>query len=120
MTVSKETALLLKEKGYDVPCEAYFNSEKNSPIRYEDKQNYNRYSNACSVPPLHEVADWLRDVHKIHVAALPVNLWQQWRMFLYIDTMPPQKQRIPDTPHDFPTYLQTLEAGINHALKNYV
>jgi hypothetical protein len=124
MIVSKETALLLKEKGYDVPCKAYWTEPiMTAPFieEREEAEDYNNlYSWTCSAPTLHEVADWLRGVKRIHIAALPTNLWQQWRMFLYIDTMPPQKQRIPDKIHDFPTHNTALEAGIIHALKNYL
>jgi len=103
--VTKQTAVLLKEKGINVPTDyVYAYSEGDMTI---------------SAPTLYEAADWLRS-KGVHVYVVPVNLWQQWRMFINLDTYPPQKTRIPDKPMDFETHDLALESGIIHALKNYV
>jgi hypothetical protein len=115
--VTKETAVLLKEKGFDLPSRQYFddrkevqNTQQNNPI------NWNQHEGLYSAPTHQEATEWLR-AKEVHVYVVPVNLWQQWRMFIYLNSYPPQKSRIPDKPMDFTTHDEALEAGIIHALK---
>lgn len=117
--VQKETAQLLKEKGFDVETiHHYYEDETISEDGGLD--NYNRYKHHwISAPTLHEAADWLR-TKGVHVSVVPVNLWQQWRMFIYLNTYPPQKTRLPEKPMDYKTHDLAIESGIVHALKHYV
>ena len=71
MRVSKETAILLKEAGYDVPCNLVPNScivDDNGNILY--------------LPTLHEAADWLRS-QGVHVVAIPAS--PEMNSILWID-----------------------------------
>lgn len=117
--VQKDTAILLKEKGYNAPSRyEYIGSSNILSFDYGDRA-YHEDEDCYSAPTLYEATEWLR-AKGVHVCVVPVNLWQQWRMFIYIDSYPPQKTRIPNKPMDYPTHDEALEAGIVHALKNYV
>jgi hypothetical protein len=120
--VQKDTAVLLKEKGFDLPCEVYYTTDcygKEFGKHIDYNKLPTRSGVLCSCPDIYTACIWLR-AKGVHVSVVPVNLWQQWRMFIYIDTMPPQKTRIPNKPMDFTTHDLALEAGIVHALKSYV
>lgn len=115
--VQKETALLLKEKRFDVPCEGCYGVNSDELHVYPHAVYPNKRN--IPAPTLYEATEWLR-AKGLHVSVAPVNLWQQWRMFIYLNSYPPQKTRIPDKPMDYQTHDLALEAGIVHALKNYV
>ena len=120
--VTKQTAQLLKEKGFDLPCLAWYivgDEIMRSTTDFEEDTN-SRFPNAFTAPELYKVPIWLRETKGVHVSVVPVNLWQQWRMFIYLDAYPPQKTRLPEKPMDFDTHDQALESGIIHALKHYV
>lgn len=117
--VQKETAQLLKEKGFDVEVRKYYGQHNNGELTIGVFYDYNLHEYMVSAPDIYTACIWLR-TKGVHVSVVPVNLWQQWRMFIYIDAYPPQKTRIPDKPMDFATHDLALEAGIIHALKHYV
>jgi hypothetical protein len=122
--VQKETAVLLKEKGFDLPCEWVYAYKTKALKSYELTKgvltNHNwKGDMLISAPDIYTACIWLR-AKGVHVSVVPVNLWQQWRMFIYLNSYPPQKTRIPEKPMDFQTHDLALEAGIVHALKNYV
>lgn len=65
--VSFETAKLLKEAGFDVPCLCCYTSdgekeETHIPINHNFGSDYSRPTQALA-------ARWLREVHKLHVFA---------------------------------------------------
>jgi hypothetical protein len=120
--VQKETAVLLKEKGFDVETvHHYYEDEVTQTLH--SSPNFSEFNWNCidriSAPNIYTACIWLR-AKGVHVYVVPVNLWQQWKMFIYLNSYPPQKTRIPDKPMDYQTHDLALEAGIVHALKNYV
>ena len=118
--VQKETAVLLKEKGYKVLTMAEYIENYDKPYIYDGIGiNQSIKSSEYFDTELACICIWLR-AKGVHVSVVPVNLWQQWRMFIYVNSYPPQKSRIPEKPMDFPTHDLAIEAGIVHALKNYV
>lgn len=118
--VKKHTAQLLKEKGFDLPSRQYFisneedvrNTHDNFPI------NWNKYDDMFSAPALHEAADWLRETKGVHVGVLQDN-YDRW--FYMIESVPRTKNPncIVSTER-YKTHDTGIEAGIVHALKNYV
>jgi len=76
--VSFETAKLLKEKGFDEPCEAWYaeytsvwgvdssGDRKYIVIQFDDKNRFDEdYKFLCYAPTLQMAMRWLRDVHHI-------------------------------------------------------
>lgn len=115
--VQKETAVLLKEKGFDVEVRnRYYDTETISIDGGLD--NYNRYKTLwLSAPTLHEATDWLR-AKGVHVDVSPSVERNKWVSFVYVledgRTVMVEKAAIAST-HDL-----ALEAGIVHALKHYI
>ena len=82
MRVDKQLSIKLKEKGFDVPCDAYFNPQNpNDCADYPfDADNFNRDTWAegyYSAPDLHTVTDWLRD-KGLHVYCKPNTNQDLW------------------------------------------
>lgn len=87
--VTIEQAVRLKALGYDVKTDGHFNTEKNSPLRIDSAYDYNRYTNACSVPDVDDVCRWLRDVHGMHVNIMPNRIFSAWWVRVYFDDKSP-------------------------------
>ena len=116
--VQKETAQLLKEKGFDLPCRQFYDgnvgmgSQENNPV------NWNKYDDVYSSPTLHEATDWLRETKGVHVQVgtyhynVGVYYWES--TVVEIEDGKYHQVGMFDT-HDL-----ALEAGIVHALKHYV
>lgn len=68
--VSFDTAKLLKEAGFDVPCNSYYELEDGEVVRKDSigSSDYNAYEDTvCSRPTQALAARWLRDVHDTFV-----------------------------------------------------
>lgn len=112
MRVSKETAILLKDAGYDVPCAARYDLEGELQ-EYEALLNHNEYvSHGHSAPTLHEAADWLRS-KGVHVYTEPV--WDGSKGWIGVVVLLATFRRI-DT-EKFDTHEAAYESGIVHGLK---
>ena len=115
--ITYETAVLLKSKGFTVPCYEFYlvSTEK----LYEDgdifeKTNHNEFPDVVSAPKQSVVQKWLREVHKIDVVVLP---WKDhaadpgdkhsYRPMIYnVKTF-----------GEYSTYEKALEIGILESLK---
>lgn len=118
--VQKETAILLKEKGFNIPCLAWYIVEDEimrSTTDYEHDSN-GSIPNAFTAPELYKVPIWLRETKGVHVGINPSIERNKWVSFVYViedgRTVMIEKAAIAST-HD-----KALEAGIVHALKHYV
>ena len=98
MRVSKETAVLLKDAGYDVPC----NLVPNSCI-VDDS------GNILYLPTIHEAAGWLRG-KGVHVGVD----WDGVHWFWYIKVLDNSDSIVGG---EFDTHDIAYEAGIVHGLK---
>lgn len=99
--VTKQTAVLLKEKGINVPTDyVYAYSEGDMTI---------------SAPTLYEAADWLRETKGVHVYV--TSTYGEWDFSIENAV---NGESIHDTYYTFQTHDLALEAGIIHALKHYV
>ena len=68
--VSFDTAKLLKEAGFDVPCMSYYELEDGEVVRKGSigSSDYNAYEDTvCSRPTQALAARWLREVHDTFV-----------------------------------------------------
>lgn len=71
--VSFEVASLLKEKGFDEPCRAYWDDQPKLDVHtlffsVEPIKNSERVGNDISCPTPQMVMEWLREVHNLHIA----------------------------------------------------
>ena len=108
--VSFDTARLLKEAGFDVPCRTQYTEG----CRVWDSlfpDNFNAYEFGYSLPTQALAARWLRDAHKIHVFSCieyPTGKW----FYCIADTTAPSAREgmnMPEANH--------VEAGIQEAIK---
>lgn len=68
--VSFETAMLLKEKGFNEKCREYYVKSKECGIEFYSGGtcDYNTVEGlVCSAPTLQRVMKWLREVHHLHI-----------------------------------------------------
>lgn len=108
MRVSKETAILLKEAGYDVPCE-YGICDDGAIV----KRDLTMWSDwiIAPAPTLHEAADWLRS-KGVHVYC--VKYFGNW----YYDIQDIETGKtLCSSPYYYNTHDIAYEAGIVHGLK---
>jgi hypothetical protein len=122
--VTKETAVLLKEKGFDLNTyDCYIGDEQRIDKTYREFRNHNSSPLRYSSPTLYEATEWLR-AKGVHVIALPSEKKYNSRLWIYAIF---QKDIDGYWNHNwtggcgvFQTHDLALEAGIIHALKNYV
>jgi len=108
MRVSKETAVLLKEAGYDVPCE--YGICEDGAIVKRDSTIWSDWIIAPA-PTLHEAADWLRS-KGVHVGTeCSDGIWS------CSGQKCPDGGMLFDLPFCYPTHDIAYEAGIVHGLK---
>jgi hypothetical protein len=105
--VQKETAVLLKGKGFDY-THPFANKDING-ISFDIPNNI--------YPTLYEAAEWLR-AKGVHVDSNPSIERHKWVSYVYViedGRMVMIEKAMLESTHD-----EALEAGIVHALKNYV
>ena len=127
--VSFDTARLLKEAGFDVPCEHFYTDDDYGEMerrKLTHPVNHNAYTDDYSCPTQSLVSRWLRDAHKIHVFACieyPTGKWfycnptGKW-FYCIADTTAPSAREgmnMPEANHD--THEGAMEAGIQEAIK---
>ena len=121
--VSFETAKLLKEAGFDVPCISQYmqNGFKWNGVSL-NKVNFNEYESVFSCPTQALAARWLREAHNLHVYAVQTNLpytepqTTKWEWGYVIDKVDnPNGESICDM--NYATYEEALEAGLQEAIK---
>lgn len=121
--VSFYTAKLLKEAGFDVPCNSYYELEDSEVVRKDSigSSDYNAYEDTvCSRPTQALAARWLREVHRIVVDATfipPLFDGVNWQYF--IGNMGDMVWEGDFEPSDrkYSTYEEALESGLQKALK---
>ena len=122
--ISYETAKLLKEKGFDIPCDYAYNN-KASYFKI-DRSNFDEVY--CFRPSLAMAMKWLREVHKIHIiihysAFLYGKHPYYWSIYK-IDTTPKANAQIEisTNTHDysFVYYETACEAAIKYCLENLI
>ena len=120
--VSFETAKLLKEKGFDEPCECFYDTENNDPsivngwMVISNSELEKREFVCYSAPTLQMAIKWLRENHKIQIVVSPYNtLNKTWSYYIFKD-FEPLTQRF----YVFETYEEACEAAIKYCLENLI
>jgi len=115
--VNKETAVGLKEVGYDVPCKPhYYGPECKAYYKVVSSVNHNKFPLCVSAPDLNEAAEWLRDVKGLHISAQPdINyLPKKWVYELFM--LNGTEWSLGDSHSTYDTHDIALAAGISRAV----
>lgn len=118
--VSFETAKLLKEAGFDVPCKTYYEIEDSEVVRKYgvSKHDYNGMEDTvCSRPTQALAARWLREVYHYAVCVWFSKDHEKW-FYAHGDMnniMFNTDYLISEFVYD--SYEQALEAGLREAVK---
>lgn len=121
--VSFNTAKLLKEAGFDVPCNSYYELEDGEAVRKDCIRPYDHNGfgdTICSRPTLALAARWLRDEHKLHVSVSIAGLFDGLRDLIYwafsvMNVNTALFEYIDGNRYD--SYEEALEAGLQKAIK---
>jgi len=131
--VSFETAKLLEEKGFDVPCEHYYAKEvlfdkdyihllytdeplHNSEIKGE---NINFQAWECTAPTLQMAIKWLREEHKIFIT-IGLCTYPILNKCTWIPQVETLNDCYPNVSKEYDTYEEACEAAIKYCLENLI
>ena len=125
--VSFETAKLLKEKGFDEPCYAYWHEDENRLIISQSMHAIQNITNPCffgpAVPTLQMAMKWLREVHSLSVEVQfflnEENGISSWNYDI-IDIITYCNKARYAMCVNFETYEQACEAAIKYCLENLI
>ncbi len=120
--VSFEIAKLLKEKGFDEPCYAYWHEDENRLIISQSMYPIKNITNPCffgpAAPTLQMVMKWLREVHHLTIDVFHFRDWK-----VNIKTIPDDYFK---ADYSYPelkpaeTYEQACETAIKYCLENLI
>ena len=122
--VSFDTAKLLKEAGFDVPCTwQYTEGKRIWSVGYP--YNFNQDEFGYSRPTQALAARWLREVHGIHVViteeAYTNGINYLWQVLIYnplsVDCWDNKSTGMYGDNGEYKTYEGALEAGLREAIK---
>lgn len=114
--VSFETAKLLKEEGFDVPCFNQY-TERGTIWHCDCPENFNKSQFTTSCPTQALAARWLREVHGIHVFT---NYFFEDNDWFYVITDTNQSDEVRGIRADIRSYCtseEAFEAGLQEAIK---
>lgn len=115
--VSFETAKMLKEAGFDVPCTSQYSEGKIIwNVGYPD--NFNQDEFGYSRPTQALAARWLREVHKLHVFAKRIYEYalDKFSWGYYIQSS--NYEYCKNFEVGFDSYEEAMEAGLKHGLES--
>ena len=122
--VSFETARMLKEAGFDVPCFNQY-TERGTIWHCDCPENFNKSQCATSCPTQALAARWLREVHGIHVSSnifmdsandADGNTVDEWTFWSY-DLFDNSGRIIEESDDRYDNYEEAMEAGLQEAIK---
>ena len=117
--VSFETARMLKEARFDVPCFNQY-TDRGTVWHCDCPENFNISQCATSCPTQALAARWLREVHRIVVDVTfipPLFDGVNWQYFIgNMDDMVWEGDFEPSE-RKYATYEEALEAGLQEAIK---
>ena len=115
--VSFETAKLLKEKGFDIPCMGRYSVRSKEFHLDCTKRCNNGGLFECAAPTLQMAMKWLREVHNLWLEISPEGKGL-WYMEVYSLT---DEAYIPNSNgHKIKSYEEACEAAIKYCLENLV
>ena len=116
--VSFDTAKLLKEAGFDVPCFNQY-TERGTIWHCDCPENFNKSQCVTSCPTQALAARWLRDVHHINVyACFDYEEFDEKKWFFTREhTMVTDDSAVYCDVINYDSYEEALEAGLKHGLE---
>lgn len=108
--VSFDTAKMLKEAGFDVPCFNQY-TERGTIWHCDCPENFNKSQCVTSCPTQALAARWLREVHHIDIVVDVVNEKE------YCCDIYQNKQRKSIAESINPSFEEVLEDGLKYCLK---
>ena len=121
--VSFETAKLLKEKGFNEPCIATYNSvTKSFEIENVYQDWTTRWEAYISAPTLQMVMKWLRKVHNLHCDIGYDDLDWFWNIISVDDAVPVEDRPklLKDGTAGHKTYEEAVETALKYSLENLI
>ena len=121
--VSYETALKLKEKGFNVPVRTFYNPKYRGEKVCDGTAliNYNADpkdgSKLCSAPTLQMAMKWLRKVHGLFIN-LFIYEYGEGKVGFEIEKIPSAETVKED--YEYATYEEAAEAAIKYCLTNII
>jgi hypothetical protein len=126
--ITIKTAILLKNKGFDIPCLSYYDgsdmvaTQANNPF---DLKNYNsrKGSTLRSAPTQTLVQKWLREKHNIFIICTQNFYWDGVNHLVQVFKYNPEKERCYEGTMlygdngEFESYEVSLEFGLKLALE---
>ena len=117
--VSFDTAKMLKEAGFDVPCNSYYELEDGEVVRKDSigSSDYNAYEDTvCSRPTQALAARWLREVHNVAIYSLYDDDMEQWFYVVDAFTKNPVINGF-QSGSEYDDYESAFEDGLREAIK---
>ena len=126
--VSFEIAKLLKDKGFDEPCYAYWSEDENRVIISQSMHALQNITNPCffgpSAPTIQMVRKWLEETKEHLVYSYPVYDGSkiEWRYNIWFDNSEMFLGQILEfgTNETFNTYEEACEAAIKYCLEKLI
>ena len=113
--VSFDTAKLLKEAGFDVPCTSQYTEGKSIwNVGYPD--NFNQDEFGYSRPTQALAARWLREVYNVAIYSLYDDDMEQWFYFVDAFTKNPVINGF-QSGSEYDDYESAFEEGLREAIK---
>lgn len=110
---SRELAKLLKEKGFDEPCQYFYRFDSDEIYRgtvFTNTQIGEKFYNA---PTIQVAMKWLREVHDIDISIIPLRFHKEYLPRIESNTI--SHDAIPCRKHE-----EACEAAIKYCLINLV
>ena len=116
--VSFDTAKMLKEAGFDVPCFNQY-TDRGTIWHCDCPENFNKSQCATSCPTQALAARWLREVHHINVyACFDYEKFDERKWFFTREhTMVNDDSAVYCSITNYNSYEAALEAGLQEAIK---
>lgn len=112
--VTFDTAKMLKEAGFDIPCQRLF-LKGGCPGITDEEENHNDVTcNSYSRPTQQLAARWMREVHKLHIVCETLK-YGGW--FYCITKLEPYEDNVVISESNIPNFEEALEAGLQECLK---
>lgn len=123
--VSFETAKLLKEKGFDGECIAYYSIYKDNNAslhRWRNRQTYVNVKNDgyTIVPTLQMAMKWLRKMHNLHIDAPITYQYLPRKYEAHIMHTEKHEDIVVNPGTNFNTNEEACEAAIKYCLENLI